>query len=231
MKLLLFIMEADMQNLSKNNQTVKEFLLIEKLIRRTYHDGANLFGPLKEIISLKLDDALADYLNKNLAYYLMVLKNLRFFYLLTQRPDFFEEEDINLKEVLKDLMLDLADLNFSLSEDIIENSNIPLRCLREPFYMILYNLLTNALRFGENLFLEILPSENILVIANKLRSPATGHNSLFHLPVSEDKYGIMGTGVGLKIVEKAANFIKIKIDSNIQEDMIKVYVDFKALIV
>ena len=219
-----------MKNLSKNNPLPKEILLIERLIRRAYHDGANLFGPLKEIISLKIDDNISDYFSKNLTYYLTLLKNLRFFYLLTQNPNFFDQENVNLKDILKDLMLDLADFTPTLPESSINNSDISLKCLREPFYMVIYNLLINAYRFGEDISIEILPSSNKILIANRLRSPITGIKSVFLLPVSEDKYGILGAGVGLKIVDITANFLKIKIKSNIQEDLLKIYVDFNSLI-
>ena len=219
-----------MTNVSKNNPLAKEISLIEKLIRRAYHDGANLFGPLKEIISLKMDDSVSDYFSKNLAYYLTVLKNLRFFYLITQNPDFFKQESVNLKDMLKDLILDLADFTPTLPENFINNSDISLKCLREPFYMILYNLLTNAYRFGQDISVEILSSSNKILIANRLNSPITGIKSVCHLPVSEDKYGILGAGVGLKIVDITANFLKIKIKSNIEEDLLKIYVDFNPLI-
>lgn len=219
-----------MKNLSKNTPLGREISLIERLIRRAYHDGANLFGPLKEIISLKMDNNISHYFSKNLAYYLTLLKNLRFFYLLIQNPDFFNPENVNLKDILKDLMLDLADFTSGLSEDFIENSDISLKCLREPFYMILYNLLTNAYRFGEDICIEILSSSNKILIANRLRSPITGIKSVFFLPVSEDKYGILGAGVGLKVVDITANFLKIKIKSNIQEDLLKIYIDFNPLI-
>ena len=219
-----------MKNISKNDPLAKEISLIERLIRRAYHDGANLFGPLKEIISLKRDDSVSDYFSKNLAYYLTVLKNLRFFYLLTQNPNFFKQENVNLRDIFKDLMLELADFTSGLSEDFIENSDISLNCLKEPFYMILYNLLTNAYRFGQDISIEILSSCNKILIANRLMSPITGIKSVFHLPVSEDIYGILGAGVGLKIVDITANFLKIKIKSNIEEDLVKIYVDFNSLI-
>ncbi|GAB6887580.1 hypothetical protein JCM13304A_10780 [Desulfothermus okinawensis JCM 13304] len=214
----------------EHSSIIYKFSIFEKLVRRLYHDGANLFGPLKEIVAIKIEGNVGNYLSKNLSYYLSLLKNLRFYYLFTQNPNFFQEEYVTLEDILKESLLDISDLVPGQPDVFVRNSHTYLKCLREPFYMILYNLLTNAYRFGDNVTIKILQS-NKIEIENRPISIVRDVKSIFEFCISEDKYGIVGVGVGLNIVKEIAEFLKIKIESYLEQDSVKVYIDFNPLLV
>ncbi len=200
--------------------------VLENMIRKLYHDGMNIFGPIREIVMLKLNSKTREYLSVVINYYLILIKNLRFYYLITQRPDFFEAQEFRLSDVFKEVLLDLKPYNPPDLNIIIDTE---LKCPIEPFYMVILNLLSNACRFGEEVCIEVLNNE--FSIFNTSKSPLPEKKSVFELPVSYDKFNMLGAGAGLRIVKLSASYLNLKVEDLITTNSVKVVVNYSDFVV
>ena len=202
--------------------------IFEKLVRKVYHDGVNILGPLREIVRIKLNSPAGDYILKNTSYFLILIKNLRFFYLISKKPEFFEKERFMLADVIKDILTDLKyynppDLNMVLDTE--------LQCPEEPLYMIIFNIISNACRFGKDVKIEIKDSR--LIVSNTTIYPIPNNvKSIYDLSIAYDKFNIIGAGVGLKIVKRSLEFIKdLKMDYKIKSNLVEISLDYSNFIV
>ncbi len=207
---------------------MQDMKIFEKLVRKVYHDGVNILGPLREIVRIKLDSTIGDYILKNTSYFLILIKNLRFFYLISNKPEFFEKERFMLSDVIKDILLYLKYYN---PPDLNTVLNVELECPEEPLYMIIFNIINNACRFGYDVKIEI--KESKLIISNTTIHPIPKEiESIYDFSVTYDRFNIIGAGVGLNIVKKGLEFIKdLKMDCKIGNNLVEVYLDYSNLIV
>ncbi len=202
----------------------KDEHVLEVLIRKAYHDGINLCGPMREIVCLKVPGDAGKYISTNLAYYLSLLKNLRFFYMLKTAPEFFSVEEFEVGELIKEIFLDSA---FPHEENVPEiTSSLCIKTQKEIIYMLLFNLMGNAYRFGKDVSIYI--DNNKVVIENKVLSPLKEHeiDSIYDLPLLPDKNGIMGAGVGLRIVKEIIELLNLELSSKVDSSEIKIVLTF-----
>ncbi len=201
--------------------------LLEGLIRKTYHDGANIFGPLRELISLKFESSLGDYIVNNFTYYISLLKNLRFVYLFHKSPSCFKTSHLSMEKLLERLLLEKRE-KYGEEERESSLSDLTITGPEEAIIVLFSNLLANAFRFGENICVRIEGSK--VIIHNTVESciPPT-IESIYELPVTYDKFGILGAGVGLKIVKEITDYLGIEIDGEVGENHIRITTDLANL--
>ncbi|MDQ7033136.1 MAG: ATP-binding protein [Desulfonauticus sp.] len=200
--------------------------LLELLIRKIYHDGMNLCGSLKEIIPLKFDGDTATYLSSHFGYYLSLLKNMRFFYLVQKDIDFFAVEKFKLVQPLEQIFSDSCFLGEGCFYGL--DTNVMLQTRKELFYILILNLVNNAYRFGKDVAI-FLAEEDRLVIKNDLCSSFVNILSIYDFPVMPDKHGITGAGVGLYLVKKLVNILNIELSSQVSSQEVRVFLDLKAV--
>ncbi len=206
----------------------KEIDLLEGLIRKTYHDGANIFGPLREIISLKFESSLADYIVNNFTYYISLLRNLRFVYLFQKSPNCFRTSNFSLHKILEDLLLEGRE-KYHTEERESTLSPLTLTGPEEAILTLFSNLLGNAFRFGEDISVRMEGSR--VIIHNSVVSCLSSRvESIYELPVTYDKFGILGAGVGLRIVKQIAEYLTIDLEGEVGSDYICITTDLTNLL-
>ncbi len=207
----------------------KEIDLLETLIRKTYHDGVNIFGPLREIISLKFESSLGTYVINNFTYYLSLLKNLRFVYLLRTSPTCLKETSFEIGEFLEGVLFEEKNNYRSEEKESLISSSLRVRGPQEAIGALFSNLLANAFRFGEEIWIRMEGSR--VIIKNTVGCPlCPDADSIYDLPVAYDKFGILGAGIGLKIVKEVSDFLEIDIEDEVGEDYVEVRAELANIV-
>ncbi|BAI80675.1 hypothetical protein DEFDS_1207 [Deferribacter desulfuricans SSM1] len=206
----------------------------EDLIRKIYHDSVNLLNPIKEIIKLQYgkDDIMME-LVPSMAYVIDILTNSRALVILESQKFEFKKEEFLLYEVLTEILQIIKD-NYISKSDFINLKNfeemyeVSLNTNKYLFHLLLYNLILNAYRFGYNTAVYYYCGK--IIIKNNIKIKFDS-NSIFELPIATDRFGITGSGFGLKIVKKILNELDISLEDNIYEDEVEVSINIKNILI
>ena len=197
----------------------------EKLIRQIYHDGVNLVNPVKEILKLKFPhEEITQYMILNLIQVIDTLKNGRILAHLNENKS-FENTNLKISEVIDEIINEIEDNYFFSNKKIIfkKDGEIEIYCNKLLLETLLYNLIHNAFRFGNNCVVSL--DKNFVIIENTYTLEKS-FSSIFDLPLKSDNFGITGSGLGLVAVKALIDLLSFNLKSIIDEKGVKVVLNF-----
>ncbi|MGA1846617.1 ATP-binding protein [Deferribacter abyssi] len=206
------------------------------LIRKIYHDGVNFLNPIREIIKLRfLNDEITMQMCYNISVCLDLLCNSRIMVFLDKFDEKSQKEVFPLCKSFKSVNSDLMN-NYLVNKEFLtiddsdgKMKNISISTNKRLFDTLLYNLMVNAYRHGRSM--EINISDNLIIIRNELINIGERYSSVFEFPVKTDRFGVSGSGLGLKVVRRIAEKLGIKITSSIAKKNISVTINYDHIVV
>ncbi len=195
------------------------------LVRKVYHDCVNYINPVKELLRIKYcNDEFVDNMVLNLVQSVETLKNARLIVLLDSQH-FFEKQEIDVCGVVEECLTEIEEYYLNVKKDVSYSFNLEAK-INTNFFLfetLIYNLIHNAIRFGKKV--EIFCDKDSILIENS-HELKDKYQTIFNIPVKTDRYGITGSGLGLKVVRKIAKVLLIDITSEINERYVIVKVNF-----
>ena len=200
-----------------------------KLIRLIYHDNINMINPVIELLKiLPIDSEISRQMRLNLYQASDTLKNARILAHLKEKTQ-MKSLTCSLQDILEPIINRIEERYATAEQIKIYNQQTLNQTYIETdigmFETLLENLILNAYRFSNLCHLNTL--NKTIIIENQTNEDA---RSLFEMPIKTDRFGITGSGLGLKVVKSISEKLKIPINSTYNENTLAVQIDISSIV-